>query len=140
MRGDLRIRRRRLGGNGAEAYYTEHPRPAVLALEPGIHATAAKARVVEAEGYVRKRPPKGGRRFCFTPRHAYDFDSTAINAIRSVIDEIRPSWVSEVKEACRISNDPRWIAAYCEMSPQLVIAILLNLDARDELPEDAESA
>lgn len=140
MPGRLKIRKRSLGGNDAEAYYTEHPRPALLALEPGIDPAAARARVVEAEGYVRKRPPKGGRRFCFAPRHTYDYDSTAINAIRSVIDEIRPCWVSEVRDACRISNDPRWIAAYCEMSPQLVIAILLNLDARDELPEEAETA
>lgn len=138
MQRNLRITKRDLGGNEVEAYYTEHPRPATLALQPGINRQAAAARAMEAEGYYRKRPPKGGRKFCFAPRHPYDFDAGAINAIRSVIDELKPSWVADVREACRISNDTRWIAAYCELSPQVVIAIVRNLEARQELLEGAE--
>lgn len=135
----LRVKRRDVGDHDAEAYYSEFPRPAILALAPTLERVDAEGRIVEAEGYYRKKPPKGGRKFCYTPRNAYDFDAGAINAIRSVIDDLRPSWVEEVRDACRISADPRWISAYCEVSPQVVVAIMLNLEARDDLPGEVAS-
>lgn len=129
----LRTKKRSLGGHGAQAYYTEHPRPALMALEHDLCPTDEEALLIEGEGYFRKRPPKGGRRFCFAPRTPYDFDPTAVEAIRSVIDELRPEWVEEVKGACRISADPYWIGAYLDISPHAVYAIVKNLLGRGEI-------
>ena len=130
----LRVKQRDLGGDGLEAYYTEHPRPATLAVDPDLLPFQREAREVEARGYGKRRP-RDGRKFCFAPRWEHDFDPAAVEAIRSVIDDLRPSWVSEVKEAARLSNRPRWIADWCELSEQVVVAILMNLKARGELPE-----
>ncbi len=134
----LRTKKRSLGGHGARAYYTEHPRPALMALEHDLSPSDEEALLVEGEGYFRKRPPKGGRKFCFSPRHPYDFDPNAILAIRSVVDDLRPEWVKEIKEAARMSNDPRWIAAWCEMSVQVVVAILGMLRERGEITGSPE--
>ena len=128
----LRVKQRRLGGNGVEAYYTEHPRPATLAVEPDLLPYQREAREVVGAGYYRK-PPKGGRKFCFKPRWEHDFDPAAINAIRCVVDEMKPSWVWEVREAARMSNSTRWIADWCELSEQVVVAILGMLRERGEV-------
>lgn len=132
----LEVRHRKLGGNGAESFFTAHTEPDTVAIDEDLDPALAEGREVEAEGYHRKRPPKGGRKWSFRQKHPYDFDPSAINSMRCVIDELRPSWVEEVKEAARMSNDPRWIAAWCEISTHAVVAILLNLDARNELPND----
>ncbi len=132
----LRTKKRNLGGHGARAYYTEHPRPALMALEHGLSPAEEEALLVEGEGYYRKRPPKGGRRFSFEPRTPYDFDPTAVEAMRSVIDELRPEWVEQVRDACRISADPYWLGAYLDMSPCAVYAIVKNFIQRGELPQD----
>ncbi len=42
-----------------------------------------------------------------------------------------------VKEAARMSGDPRWISAWCDLSLHAVVAILLNLEARGELEPPA---
>lgn len=130
---NMKVRLLNLGGNGAESYYTSHTDPDVVAIETELDPTLQEGREIEAEGYHTKRPPKGGRKWGFCQRHPHDFDPNAINAIRSVIDDLRPSWVAEVKDAARMSNDPRWIAAWCDISPHVVVAVLLNLDSRGEL-------
>ena len=99
---------------------------------PSCSRFSAKPVKSRRVGYTR-RPPKDGRKFCFEPRWEHDFDPAAVEAIRSVIDDLRPSWVSEVKEATKLSNRPRWIADWCELSEQVVVAIILNLRARGEL-------
>lgn len=133
--GNLQVRRRSLGGNGAESYFTTYTTPDTVAIEESLDPAIADSREVEGVGYNSKRPPKGGRKWGFEQKHPYDFDPAAINSIRSVIDEVRPSWVEEVRDAARMSNDPRWIAAWCDLSPHAVVAILLNLDSRNELPD-----
>lgn len=122
-----------LGEPDLEAYYTEFPFSA-MAIQPDLSNDTKRARELEAHGYYR-RPPRSGRKLCFAPRDPYDFDATAINAVRSVVDDLQPSWVEEVREATRISNDTRWIAAWCELSPNVVVAIIENLKARGEMPE-----
>ena len=122
-----------LGEPDLGAYYTEFPVSA-MAIQPDLQNITREARELEAHGYHR-RPPRSGRKFCFAPRDPYDFDEVAVNALRSVVDDLQPSWVEEVREATRISNDTRWIAAWCELSPNVVVAIIENLKARGELPE-----
>lgn len=130
----LRIKKHDLGDEGLEAYYTEHPWPSTLAIHAELSPHQRAARELEGLGYLR-RPPKDGRKFCYAPRSAHDYDPMALNAIRCVVDDHAPAWVREVKEAARMSNDPRWIAAWCELSTQVVVAILLNLESRNELPD-----
>lgn len=67
-------------------------------------------------------------------RDAEDLDPNAVLAIASVVEDLRPSWVEEVKDACRIFNQPRLVADWCEMSIAVVVAIIGILDARGELP------
>lgn len=131
----LRIEPHDLGGNGLEAYYTEHPGPAVLAVQPGLPNHIREAREVEGLGYYSRKPPRGGRKFCFAPRWEHDLDHAAMDAIRSIVEDVRPEWVEEVREAARISNSTRVIAAWCELSENVVVAILLMLVQRGELSD-----
>lgn len=131
----LRIKHRELGGNGAEAYYTEHPRPATLALQPGLPNGIRESREVEGAGYFCRKTPKGGRKFCFAPRSEFDYDYTAISAIQAVVEDLRPGWIEEIRDAATITNETRWIANWCELSENVVVAVLLILEARGELPE-----
>lgn len=123
-------------GKGVDAFYFHDPDYGIqaMAVRTDLDLPDRDSLEVEARGYCR-RPPKRGEKFCLTPRHPYDFDPNAIAAIRCVVEEIRPGWTKEVKDAARISNDTRWIAAWCELSPNAVVAIIENLKARGELPE-----
>lgn len=123
-------------GEGVDGFYFHDPDYGIqaMAIRTDLELPDRESLEVEARGYCR-RPPKRGEKFCFTPRDPYDFDPNAIAAIRCVIEDIRPGWVGEVREAAKMSNDTRWIAAWCELSPNVVVAILEILRARRELPE-----
>lgn len=125
-----------LGGEVAAYYFADHDEDiAGLAIDPALPTPAKLACQVEGIAYHTRRPPKGGRKFMLEARDAEDLDPNAILAIRSVIEDLRPGWVEEVKDACRISNHPRVIANWCEMSVAVVVAIIETLKARGELPE-----
>ena len=128
----LAVRDFDLGDGDVEGYFLDRGEWAAMAIQKGLPDTLRRARELEARGYWL-RPPRQRRKFCLKPGHPHDYDEQAINAIRCVIDELQPSWVSEVKEAARMSGDPRWIAAWCELSLHAVVAILLNLEGRGEL-------
>lgn len=131
-----------LGGNGVGAYfYADHSeRVAGVALDPDNSQPAKEAYLVEGRAYLSTRPPKGGRRCMLEYREVAELDENALLAIQSVIEDLRPSWVAEVREACRISNDLRVIAAWCELSLAAVAAIVRILRARGEIPEDTQAA
>ncbi len=119
-----------LGGGRLEAFYTEDPGPA-MAIQIGLDEPARQMRELEAYGYC-VRPPRRDR-FCLRPRSMREVDGLSVAAIRRVVDRMRPEWVEEVREACRMSPDPRWIAAWCELRVEVVMAALLNLRERGEL-------
>jgi hypothetical protein len=52
-------------------------------------------------------------------------------ASRSGLSE--PTWTEAVKNA-KIGNEPRVIAAWCELPLQVVVAVFVILEARGELP------
>jgi len=52
-------------------------------------------------------------------------------ASRSRLSE--PTWAEAVKNA-KIGNEPRVIAAWCELPLQVVVAVFVILEARGELP------
>lgn len=122
-------------GEGVDGFYFHDSDYGIqaMAIRPELDLPDRASLEVEARGYCR-RPPKRGEKFCLTPRDPYDFDPNAIAAIRCVVEEIRPEWTAEVKDAAQISSDVRWIAAWCELSPNVVVAIVENLRVRGELP------
>lgn len=125
-----------LGGHPVEAYYyTDGVKVSGVAIQPDLPPFAKRGRIVEAEAYHKRKPPVGGRKFCMSCEDVAQLDRGAVNALRSIIDDHKPGWVYEVKDASRISNDPRVIAAWCELSLQVVVAILENLQARGELED-----
>lgn len=106
-----------------------------MAVDPEAPERAKQAFEAEARAYHTVRPPKGGRKFMLEAYDVCDLDPNAVLAIRSVLDDLQPGWVEEVRDACRIANHPRVIAAWCDLSVAVVMAILMNLAARGELPE-----
>ena len=78
-----------------------------------------------------ERPPRHGAKYSFRPASPDDVDGVTVNAIRRVVDRMAPLDVELVKDARRISGDPRWIAAYCDIDYQEVVAVLANLNQRE---------
>ena len=108
------------------------PGVVAVAIHEDLDAPAREMREVEAHGYA-KSPPRRDR-YCLRPRSMRDLDSRTVSAIRKVVDEQRPEWVAAVKEATRVSGDPRVIAAWVspEIRVEAVVAIVLNLKERGE--------
>jgi hypothetical protein len=122
-----------LGEYDLEAYYTEHP-IAAMAIQPRLPTATKRTRALEAHGYYRK-PPIGGRRYCFVLDSFERLDEVSIGATRRVIDEMAPGIVEEVKRSYEASElgDAFWIAWDCDEHPYTVIAALRNLEERGEL-------
>ncbi len=123
---------------GAHYYGDAHRGISGVAIDPNAPERVREAYRIQAEGHHRHRIPKGGRKTMFHCSRPENLDRNAILALRCVVDDVVPGWVAEVKDAARISNDSRVIAAYCEISVVAVVAILENLKARRELPEEEE--
>ena len=119
-----------------EAAYTEYPQPAGMAIRKDLPHDSKRAREIEAHGHYKK-PPLTGRKLCYACGSLEQIDLASVNAVRRVVDEMEPGWVLAVKDAVQIFNQPELIAAWCELDLQVVVAILMNLDMRDELPLDS---
>lgn len=120
-----------------EAAYTEHPIPAGMAIRHDLRRSSKRAREVEAHGHYR-RPPLTGRKFCYPCGSLEEVDLVSVNAVRRTVDEMEPEWVEAVKDAARMFNQPDLIRGWLEeewgLDLQIVVAILMNLEARGELP------
>ncbi len=122
-----------------EAAYTEHPHPAGMAIRHGLRQSSRRARELEAHGLYRK-PPLTGRKLCYACGSLEEVDLVSVNAVRRTVDEMEPAWVEAVKDAARMFNQPDLIKGWLEdewgLDLQVVVAILMNLEARNELPDD----
>jgi hypothetical protein len=118
-----------------EGFYTEHPKPAGLAVRPMLAVDDVEALRVEAEGYLR-RPPRTGDKFCYEPDSLEDMNRERIMACRRTVEQERPDWVEAIKDAARIANDTIFIIAYSCVPPYPAVAILENLRDRGELPSE----
>lgn len=125
-------------GDGVDGYFFTDAELSVaaVAVNPELPEPAKQACELQAKGLNERRPPKGGRRFMLEAQDVEDLDPNAVLAIRSVIEDLRPGWVAEVKEACRLANHPRVIADWCDMSIAVVVAIIDILKARGEIPRE----
>jgi hypothetical protein len=121
-----------LGAGRLEAFVcVEGMGEVFMAIHTELDAPSREMRELEYDGYCRRPPRKD--RYCLRPRSMREIDAMSVSAIRRVADELRPEWVEAVRDAARISNDTRWIAAWCEIRPEAVQAILANLKERGEI-------
>ncbi len=100
------------------------------AIHWDLRPEAARARELEIHGLYEK-PPKHGAKFSFAVNSVEQIDAVTVRAIRRVVDRLAPEDVEAVKDARRISGDPRWIAAYCDIDFQEVVAVLANLNEQE---------
>ena len=127
----LRIRNRNLGGFPVEAFYSEFTHEPSMTIQTGLSHARNRARVLEGHGYY-KRPPRWGRKCCFAASDEDQVDYGTVRALRRVLEEMEPAWVEAVKDACRMFNEPRLIAGWCELPVQVELAALAVLEARGE--------
>lgn len=122
-----------------EAAYTEFPNPAGMAVKRGLRASYRRAREIEAHG-LYKKPPLAKRKFCYACGSLEEVDLVSVDAVRRMVDEMEPAWVAAVKDATLMFNSPDLIQGWLEdewgIPLQVVVAILMNLEARSELPQD----
>ncbi len=123
-------------GERVEAYYTEDPRPALMAINRGLSYQIQQARAIEGCGYYAK-PLKNSRRVC-TARESFDWvDNTSVEAIRAVVEEhVTPEGIKTIERAYLASEngDAFWIGFDLHTHPYIIIAVLRNLSERGELP------
>ena len=121
-----------------EAAYTEHPWPAGMAIKVDLRPSSKRAREIEGHGHY-ERPPLTGRKTCYACDSLTEVDLVSVNAIRRTVDRMEPMWVEAVKDSTRMFNSPDMIKGWLEdewgLDLQVVIAILMNLEARGEIPE-----
>ncbi len=129
----LKIKTRDLGGHPVEGFYTEFADEPTMAIQAGLSHTRKRARELEGHGYYL-RPPMWGRKCCFAACDEHQVDYGTVRALRRVIEDMEPSWIAAVKDACRMFNEPRLIADWCEIPIQAVLASLALLEARGEVP------
>ena len=136
------MRERAFANERLEAFYSEYLDPPLLVTQPSLPAEARRAREIEARGY-RKRvslPFGAFRVFMYAHETAAEVPPATVAAIRSAIEEMEPGWVAAVAEALRYADDPRIMAAWCEIPLQAVIAcleVLREQDGARERPGDA---
>jgi hypothetical protein len=121
--------------DGPYALHTEFPDPGGLAVRPGLRREEREALIVEGEGFLI-RGPRSGRKFCFDQKSVFDMDFERIQACRRTVELDKPEWVQRVKDAALLDNTMEKIIRHSEVPPYPAMAILLNLEARGELPGD----
>ncbi len=131
---DLEVATRNLpeGLPGAYTEFVEDAPPSVL-LACGLSYEDRDALEAEGRCYAAKGP-KGRRKCLYHPRSLEEMDQERIGALRRQIEALRPEWVEWVKWACEIDNTVHKIISYSGVPPYPAYAILLNLEARGELP------
>lgn len=128
-----RIKTRDLGGHPVEGFYTEFADVPTMAIQSGLPPAHKRARELEGHGYYLK-PPTWGRKCCFAAPDEEYVDYGTIRALRRVVEDMEPSWVEAVEDACKMFNEPRLIAGWCELPMQVVLAVLAVLEVQGKLP------
>ena len=118
--------------------YTEHPRPARLALDYGLSHEEQDALEIEAEGLLEtgRAARGGGREWFFRPQDYESMSRRRINNLRKTVERKRPDWVEQVRMATLMDNDLYTIVHLSGVPPYPAVAILENMRDRGELPEN----
>ena len=140
MNARLEVEHRNINVENLDGLYTEHPRPSALALGRHLTHEEQESVLVEAESLLETGTAArwGGREFFFRPGDYETMSRRRINNLRKTIEKQRPEWVDAIKEAARASNNLYVIVglAGLQKCPYPAVAIIENLQARGELPED----
>lgn len=128
-----------LDGAFIDGAWRTDDKPSVMVLRPDLPPHARRAREIEGHGHD-KRPPITGRKLCYTCFTVEDLDYMSVSAVRRVVDQMAPEWVEAVRDAVRLFNRADmiqgWLKGIWDIELQVIEAILLNLEARGELPQD----
>lgn len=128
-----------LDGAFIDGEWRSNGKPSVMVLRPDLPPHARRAREIEAHGHDKK-PPITGRKFCYVCPSIEDLDYMSVSAVRRVVDHMAPEWVEAVSDATRLFNRADmiqgWLEGIFDIELQVIEAILLNLEARGELPAD----
>ena len=128
-----------IGGGSIQAYFYRHGHAEAFAIERSLPPAHKRSRQIEAlSNFVR--PFKADERVCFIARGPEDVDPQSVAAIGRLVEELEPSWVEAVREACRHTNDLRAIAGECELEMNAATAIVSRLAAAGELDDPDEAA
>lgn len=129
-RGKLRVIEFNLGENRVEAYYTEHPEPAAMAIQPGLPDSRRRALEIEARACFRDPPPTG-RKVFYVARSLDEVDPNRVRRLRSILEEEAPEWVEAIKIAADVYGDDKVSVVFWSGVPlEVGLAILQNLDGR----------
>jgi hypothetical protein len=122
---------------GLPGAYTEFVRTAPPNLLVSSELSYEDQEALEAEGHCYTvKGPRDRRKCMYDPDSVEGMDPERVRALRRKIERLRPDWVERVKWACQIDNVTHKIISYSGVPPYPAYAILLNLEARGELPED----
>jgi hypothetical protein len=128
-----------IGAGSVQAYFYRYGSAEAFAIEASLPPAHKRSRQIEAlSNFVR--PFKADERVCFVARGPEDVDPQSVAAIGRLVEELEPSWVRDVREACRHTNDLGVIAGECELELNAAAAIVSNLVAAGELPPLAGEA
>lgn len=132
----LEIKLRSIEVQDLHALYTEHPRPAGMALSEDLNYQELESLEVEGESFLETGVASkwGGRMLCFAPESYEKMSRRRIMSLKKTIERKRPDWVEAIKQAARASNDVYVIVGLSGVSPYPAVAILENLAERGELP------
>jgi hypothetical protein len=136
MAGRLEVERRNIAVPNLDGLYTELPKPAGLAVRDDITPEDLEALRLEAEGILETGVASrwGGRLFCFTPTSYESMSRRRIDALKKTIEDKKPEWAEDIRQAARASNDMYVIVALSGVPPYPAVAILENMVERGELP------
>ena len=111
-----------------------------MAIQPWLPQAEKRARVLEAHGYYRHKPPPGGEHLCFLSGNLGAVDPAAVKALKGVLPEMAADWIFQVWGHVRPYDDPEEIdpheiADFLDVPLQAVVAILEKLDEWGGLPD-----
>lgn len=115
-------------GRGVDAYYTEDPQPAAVAIEQGLPDSKRRALEIEARACFRDPPPTG-RKVLWTAGSLEEVDSHRVRRLRPIIEEEAPDWVEAVSIAADVyGEDEASVAFWSGVPLEPALAILENLE------------
>lgn len=134
----LEIQRRDLSLDDLHGVYTEHPRPAGLAVKRGLSMEEEEALEVEAKSLMETGLAYrwGGREFFFAPGSYEQMSRRRLRNLRKTVERERPDWVEQVRMATLMDNEMYTIVHLSGVPPYPAVAILENMIERGELPEN----
>ncbi len=123
----LEVWERDMGGGWLEAYYMGSPGVPVLVVEPDLDAERRRLWELVAHGFTLAGEPD--RFFCLghRPGNAGDVQPEVLAALRLVLWAVEPEWAEAVRDARRVADCPRVVAAFAGVPFEVALALCYPL-------------